>query len=97
MRKVWPMAALVVLSAAILLPTVGCNKPDDGLTQEQHQEAARLDEIAKKADGNWDRISPADREYVMKNFTSGDENADRMLMLAKAGKLRGTPGGPPHK
>ncbi len=100
MRKIW-LSVLIVLSAGSLVPIMGCHGADDGLTDAQHQQADRLDQIAKQSDGNWDKVSQTDRDYILKNITSGSEQAAKMLLLAKAGKIgRGsggspTPGRPP--
>lgn len=94
MRKVW-LSGLIVLSVGGLVPVIGCGRPDDGLTDAQHQTADRLTEIAKKADGDWEKVPQADRDYILKNVAYGNEQQARMIVLAKAGKLKGTPGGPP--
>jgi hypothetical protein len=88
-------ALLAGLGSAALLPAFGCNRPDDGMSQEQQQKASRLTEIAKKADGDWDKVPQADRDYILKNFTSGSESGARMLVLASSGKFKGGPGGGP--
>lgn len=92
MSRLW-LSALVVLSVGSLVPTIGCHGADDGLTDAQHQQADRLTEIAKKSDGDWEKVSQADRDYILKNITSGSEQSARMLILAKSGKLRANPGG----
>ena len=97
------LSVLGAASAVGLLSATGCGKSDDGMNQQQLEKASRLDEIAKKSDGNWDRVSPADRDFILKNLTSGSEQGAKMLLLAKAGKLKGGPpgggapgGGPPR-
>jgi hypothetical protein len=98
-RKARLIPLIVVLSCGALVPLTGCGKPDDGLSDEQVKKADRLTEIAKKADGNWDNVPQADRDYVLKTFAAGNEGQAKMLILAKAGKLHGgaggAPGGPP--
>src|SRR5262249_30551256 len=94
MRKVWVIFLLAALSGLALLPMAGCGKPDDGMSQEQLQKADRLNAIAKKADGDWEKVSQADREYILKEVLhGGNEQSARMLLMAKAGKLRGNPSG----
>jgi hypothetical protein len=89
----WRLHALLAsLGSVALLPALGCNKMDDGMSQEQLQKASRLSEIAKKADGDWNKVPPADRDYILKTFTSGSESGAKMLVLASSGKFRGGPG-----
>jgi hypothetical protein len=88
-------ALLVGLGSAVLIPSFGCQKPDDGMSQEQQQKANRLAEISKKANGDWNKVPQADRDYILKSFTSGSESGARMLVLASSGKFQGGPGGPP--
>jgi hypothetical protein len=90
----WRGAALLAALAAFI-PASGCSKPDDGMNAEQKQKASRLSEIAKQANGDWDKVSPADKDYILKNFTSGSEPGARMLVLASSGKFRGGAGGGP--
>jgi hypothetical protein len=94
------LSLLAVGVIGILVPATGCQKPDDGMSAEQQKKTDRIDEIAKKSDGNWDKVSQEDRDYLLKNVTSGSESAAKMLLLGKAGKLgmgagKGGPGGPP--
>jgi hypothetical protein len=72
----------------------GCSKQaDDGLNPQQQQTADRLDAVAKKSDGDWNKLSASDKAFFIK--TAGDENGGRMLLLAKAGKLGYHGSGPP--
>jgi hypothetical protein len=87
------LSALAVLASLALLPSLGCNRMDDGMSSEQVQKADRLSEIARKSDGAWEKVSQADRDYILKEVTHGDEQSAKMLLLAKAGKLSGNPGG----
>lgn len=86
---------LAAFASVLALPIIGCSKADDGMNSEQVQKADRLTEIAKKSDGDWSKVSQSDRDYILKDVTHGDEAAAKMLMLAKAGKLKGSPGGGP--
>src|SRR5581483_9279407 len=84
-----------VLAVAILSPFViiGC-KSDSGLNPDQQQMATRLDEIVKKSGGEWNKLSDADRTYLIKDISYGSEPSARMLFMAKAGKLKANPVGP---
>ena len=87
--------SLALGGIAWLLPITGCSKPDDGMNAQQQQKTDRIDEIAKKSDGDWNKASQEERDYLPKNITSGSESAAKMLLLGKAGKLKGSPGGGP--
>ena len=94
------ISTLVALSVLALIPITGCGKPDDGMNAEQQKKTDRIEEIAKKSDGDWNKVSQEDRDYLLKNVTGGSESSAKMLLLGKAGKLgggpgKGGPGGPP--
>lgn len=94
-RSMW---VAVGMAALALLPTGGlhgCKRADDGLTPQQRQTGDRLSEIAKKTDGDWNRLSEADRDFLLK-MSHGSEPSARMLLLGAAGKIGGRPGGPPR-
>lgn len=90
MKAVWSRM-IPLLLAACFAPAVlvGCHQ-DSGLNTEQQQTANRLDEIAKKSGGDWDKISQGDRDYLIKQL--GSEQGARMVMAAKGGKLKARPG-----
>lgn len=80
---------------AIVLAGCGNNMSDDGLPDKDKQAASRLDQIAKQSGGDWERVSQADRDYLVKEISMGSEPSARMLLQQKAGTLKATPGGPP--
>src|ERR1017187_5700776 len=90
--KTQVISLLAACSIAGLIPMTGCSKPDDGMSSDQQKKTDRIDEIAKKSEGNWDKVPQADRDYLLQNVTSGSEASARMLLLGKAGKLGGGPG-----
>ena len=83
------------LLATLILPAVGCSKPDDGLSSQQQEKTNRLDAVAKQSGGDWEKVSQADRDYLVKELSSGSEPSAKMLLLAKSGKLKAGPGGVP--
>lgn len=89
---------LMFLAAAVLSPAAltGCGNRDDGLKPEEQKMATRLDEIVKKSGGDWNKLSPEDRDYLVKDISQGSEPSARMLLQAKAGRLQRSPGGPRH-
>lgn len=94
-RRLQVGALLAGAALAVGVPIAGCGKADDGMSQAQEQKADRLTEIAKRADGDWNKVPPADQQYVMQTFTSGSEAGAKMLILAKSGKFKGGPGAAP--
>jgi hypothetical protein len=90
------LACRTLLLACALLPFVtGCTRTDDGVRPQEQQMANRLDEITKKSGGDWSKLSSEDRDYLVKDVAQGSEQSARMLIMARAGKLKGKPGGPP--
>lgn len=88
---------LYVLMGLLLLTVfVGCKHDDDGMSEQQQVRTSRLDTIAKTSAGDWTKVSAADQEYLVKELAHGNEESAKMLLLAKAGKLKGTPGGGPN-
>lgn len=98
-RRSSPWAPLLLVAAA-LLPVggslAGCSRDDDGLSAEQRQTGDRLSEIARKTDGDWNRLTDADRDFLVNQMSHGNEQSARMLLLGAAGKIGGRPGGPPR-
>lgn len=94
MRRAAQAALAAVLGLLAVGGLSGCGHADDGLTAEQRQSSDRLSEIAKKTDGDWDKLSPADRDFLLKT-SYGNEQSARMLLLGAAGKIGGKAGGPP--
>jgi hypothetical protein len=90
------LSVLALLLALSVVPAAvsGCRKEDSGLKPEQQQTADRLDEIAKRSGGDWDKLSQSDRDYMVKEIGHGSEQSARMVLSAKGGKLQVHPGGP---
>lgn len=87
----------LTITMAVMYSIAGCSQPNDGLSKNQRQQTNRLDQISKQSGGDWSKVSSADKAYVLNTFASGNEQTAKMLLLAKSGKLRGTPGGvTPH-
>lgn len=90
--------ALVALPLLIGLGgSVGCRKTDDGLSQAQRQAGDRLSIIAKRTDGDWNKLTAEERKFLIDELSYGNEQSARMLLLAAAGKIGGRPGGPPRR
>jgi hypothetical protein len=71
------LAAIIVLSAGFL--TTGCNKSNpEGFTEQQQQGMNRQSEILKKAGGDWSKLSPEDKDFLIKGMGS-EESAKRYV------------------
>ena len=88
---------LMALTMPMLACLIGCQPPDDGIAPAEKQMADRFNGIVKSSGGDFDKLSTADREYVVKEVAHGDANTARMILAAKSGRLRGNPGGRPPK
>ncbi|MCW5941972.1 MAG: hypothetical protein KIS66_07055 [Fimbriimonadaceae bacterium] len=92
----WPLLliALSWLGAGV----IGCSGPsDDGLTKEQHATTDRFKEIVERSGGQWERLSEADRKFLVDDLSNGNENAARMMFAARSGKAPAVgPGGSPN-
>ncbi|MCS6859209.1 MAG: hypothetical protein NZT92_02675 [Abditibacteriales bacterium] len=93
------VAAIVVLIAAVLALTLrGCGRTSDGLSPQQVQAGNRLQEIAARTGGDWNKLSPEERAFLMQ-LSHNNERSARMLLLnaARTGPPSPTPGGPPRR
>jgi hypothetical protein len=95
------IAGIVILVAAVLslLAIRSRGGEGDGLSPEQTQNAAQLEQIAKKTGGDWNKLAPEERELIMK-LSYGNERTARMLLMHAARTGPPTPqqpGGPPRR
>lgn len=74
----------------------GCDAKDRGLSAEQRQSSDRLGDIAKRSGGEWDRLTPEDRNFLLNDLSHGSEQSARMLLLSASGKVGGKPVGAPR-
>ena len=93
--RVGPLLLLVALATGAL-SGCGAGGQRDGLTTEQQAESSRLQQIGKTSNGEWEKLPPADREFLLK-MAHGNEQSARMLLLGASGKLRGGPPGRPGR
>gem|GEM_PF-1316693 len=100
--RLWASCCRWLLPAAaccsVLFGGVGCSRQNkDGITTEQRQTGDRLSEIAKRTGGDWNKLTPEERAFLVDKMSYGNEQSARMLLLAAAGKIGGRPGGPPRR
>ncbi len=82
-------AALLGLFLAVAVP--GCHRADDGLSSTRQEQADRLSDIAKRSGGDWNKLTQADKDYLVKTLSNGNENNARMILMAKVGHFAGGP------
>lgn len=96
MRWAKRLVSLCLVIGSLSLGVVtGCGRADDGLTAEQRATGDRLQEIARKTDGDWNKLSAEERDFLVNKLSYGNEASAKMLLLGAAGKIGGRPGGPP--
>jgi hypothetical protein len=61
-----------------------------GLTRKEQMMASRIRQIARESGGDWQNVSPADRQFLTVEVSFGDEGSARMMLSASAGRLKGT-------
>jgi hypothetical protein len=89
-RRGAPIGCALILALAL----VGCTKNDRGLTDDQRASSDRLGVIATRTQGEWDRLTPEERDFLVKELSHGSEQSARMLLLSASGKVGGKGGGP---
>lgn len=62
-----------------------------GLTKKEQRMASRIHKIAQESGGEWQNVSPEDRQFLTFEVSYGDENSARMVLSASAGKLSARP------
>lgn len=75
----------------------GCGAPASDLNKAQQDQSSRLGQIAKRTDGDWNKLSEEERQFLITDLSYGNESSARMLLLSAAGKVGGRPGGPPGR
>jgi hypothetical protein len=73
----------------------GCshNSSDTGVSPKEAQTANRLDDIASKSGGDWNKLSPSDKAYLLQ-ISSGSESTAKMVLLTHSGKFSVNTGAP---
>ncbi len=86
---------LFALLLAAVLP--GCSSHSN-YTPAQQQTLTRFQKIVKESGGDWNKVSAADRQWLINGPGGGSEMNARM-MLGNFGRQpqKGAPGGPPQQ
>lgn len=73
----------VLLTAAVLLAafsTVGCADNGPPPSEKTQQESSRLEQIQRRSGGDWSKLTPEDRDYLVKELGQGSEQKAKMLL-----------------
>lgn len=79
---------LALFSASISL--VGCGEKEPEPSKETVVQSDRLTKIRESSGGDWDKVSEADKQWIITEVCFGNEGSAKM-MISKAAKP--TPGG----
>jgi nitrous oxide reductase accessory protein NosL len=74
--------------AVVCLFVAGCGSSDD--TSPPSPADRRVNDLSKKAGGNWDALAPEEKQELIQQLGKGDERTARVSFEA-----RGSAGGPP--
>ncbi len=89
----------ILILGGLLVPfAVGCNGGGGGaeLNNKETEMSSRLDKLAKQTGGDWNKLSEADKTYMVNELGRGSEQSAKMLLSATAGNFsKKSPGGPP--
>ena len=78
------LAILTTMPGAVFLG--GCSQNQNALDDNQQAMTNRLDELAKKSGGDWEKLSAEEKRYMIQDVSQGNERAARQLLEMKAGK-----------
>ena len=89
--SVFRMRLFFLLCLVLLLPflSAGCSSSPPVPPGDQ-----RMNEIAKKSEGDWSKVSQADRDFITKDIARGSEQSAQMLLMARWGRIKGGPPNP---
>ena len=100
MRRMAAAAGAVLLGLFLAVALPGCHRADDGLSSTRQEQADRLTDIAKRSGGDWNKLTQADKDYLVNTLSHGNEQNARMILMAKVGHFAGGPpqaGKPPSR
>ncbi len=95
-RRVHRAASFFAI-AGLGLSLFGCSHHSE-YTPAQQQTLSRFQQIAKESGGDWNKVSAADKQWLINGPGQGSEmNARMMLGNFGRGPQKGTPAGPPQQ
>lgn len=78
-----------LLAAVASFLLVGCGDRDPGPSADTQKQSDRLAQIQERTNGDWSKLTPEDRDYLVKDLAHGSESLAKMLL----GPPKATPGG----
>src|SRR5579883_3464144 len=75
--------------------TAGCSHNNDPIAQlppAQQSQAERLSEISTKTGGDWNKLTPADKDFLVNKLSGGNVNGAKMLLTENQARTK--PPGP---
>lgn len=93
-KKLTPILVILALTvgSAVL---VGCGEKDAEPSKETAQQSDRLSKIKKDSGGDWEKVSQADRDWLIRDICFGNEASARMMISGPPKPKGGPYGGPP--
>ncbi len=85
-----PRSAALALVVILFTPLPGCG----GQAPAPPKAMDRVDAIVKSSGGDWDKVAPADRDYLINVVGKGSPISAQMTFRARAGGLK--PGAKVH-
>ncbi len=99
MKSRVPLVVLILVLAAIaaVVNLRTCSGSSGGLSREQVQKGDRLHEIARRTGGDWNKLTPEEKQFLVNDLAYGNEQSARMLLWgasrqAPASQPAGVPG-----
>ena len=89
-RYLRPALLLLVVSSL----GVGCSQQNDALSTPQGQALLATDRIVKQSGGDWNKVSPDDREILIKGPGGGSEQGAKSFLATASARGSFQPGRP---
>jgi len=86
-----------ILIFVVLATAVGCGcggHVDDHMAPADVKAADRIEELARKSEGNFDKLTEKEQQYVL-DAAMGSEDSARLLLKGKAAGFKAQKGPPP--
>jgi hypothetical protein len=87
------LATILALFSVLILSGCDSGGPDPKVESKRMDGALQLKQIFDSVSGDYDKLTAAQREEVIKLFNGSEDNAKRMWAYMKQGGLAGPTGG----
>jgi len=88
-RRISTIAHLAVgITIALGLVGCGCGHSSDSgdkLSDKQNEAGDRMSQIIKKSNGDYDKLEPKDKAWLINTMAGGNEQAAKMMFAARTG------------